>query len=195
MKLKSQFILLFLVAPLLSSCAPIIIGGGAMVGALATREKGVSGTVSDSQISVLIKAKYYSFNSDLHSKVGVNVQSGEVLLTGSVPDPQWQVEAERMAWEVNGVKQVDNHIEVSEGGGLGSIAQDALITTQVKSHLLFDGDIRSLNYSIKTVAGNVYIMGLAQSQEELEKVTKYASGAKGVNKVISYAKLKEEAAS
>ena len=57
MKLKSQFILLFLVAPLLSSCAPIIIGGGAMVGALATREKGVSGTVSDSQISVLIKAK------------------------------------------------------------------------------------------------------------------------------------------
>lgn len=195
MKLKFSLTLLLLVS-FLSSCAPVIIGGGALVGALATREKGVSGTVSDSQISVMIKAKYYSFNSDLHSKVGVNVQSGEVLLTGSVPDPQWQVEAERMAWEVNGVKGVDNHIEVSEdGGGLGTLAQDTLITTQVKSHLLFDGDIRSLNYSIKTIAGNVYIMGLAQSQEELEKVTKYASGVKGVNKVVSYAKLKEEAAS
>ncbi len=194
MKFKFSFTLLLLV-PVLSSCAPVIIGGGAMVGALATREKGVSGTMSDSQISVAIKAKYYQFNPDLHAQVGVNVQNAEVLLTGSVSDPQWQVEAEKMAWEVNGVKQVDNHIEVSEGAGLGSIAADGLITTQVKANLLFDGDIRSLNYSVKTVGGVVYIMGLAQSQEELEKVTKYASGVKGVKKVVSYVKLKDEAAS
>jgi osmotically-inducible protein OsmY len=192
MKFKYPYIFIFLAGLPLSSCAPVIIGSGAVVGALATREKGVSGTMSDSQISIAIKAKYYQFNPDLYARVGVNVQSGEVLLTGSVPDSQWQVEAEKMAWEVNGVKQVDNHIETSDSSGLASIAVDSWITTQVKTNLLFDESIRSLNYSIKTVDGNIYIMGFAQSQEELEKVTKYASGVKGVKKVVSYVRLKEE---
>ena len=193
MKFKSQYAALVLSSLLLSSCiAPLVIGGGAVVGTLATREKGIIGTVDDSQISVLVKAGLYQYDTDLHAKVSVNVQGGEVLLIGSVPKAEWQVEAERISWEVKGVKQVVNHIEVSEGESVGTIAQDALITTNVKTTLLFDGDIRSLNYSIKTVNGVVYIMGIAPSQEELDKVTKYASSVKGVQKVLSYAKLKDE---
>ena len=164
MKFKSQYATLVLSSLLLSSCiAPLVIGGGAVVGTLATREKGIIGTVDDSQISVLVKAGLYQYDPDLHAKISVK-----------------------------GVKQVVNHIEVSEGESVGTIAQDALITTNVKTALLFDGDIRSLNYSIKTVNGVVYIMGIAQSQEELDKVTKYASSIKGVQKVLSYAKLKDE---
>ena len=82
----------------------------------------------------------------------------------------------------------------SEGGGLGSMAKDGAITTQVKSHLLFDGNIRSLNYSIKTVGGVVYIMGDAQSQEELNLVSEYASKVSGVKKVMNYARVKGEPA-
>ncbi len=193
-KLKTIFKLTVLGAVLstLCACAPAIIGGGALVGTLATREKGITGTASDSQISTALKAKIYSYNSELFAKIGINVQNGEVLLTGSVPNPEWQVEAERIAWEISGVRQVISHIEISEGGGFGSIANDSLITTQVKTNLLFDGDIRSLNYSIKTVGGVVYIMGNAQSQEELEKVSAYASKVKGVKKVMNYARLKGE---
>jgi len=193
MKFKSQYLVLITAALTLSSCiAPLVIGGGAAVGTLATREKGVMGTVDDSQISVVIKAKLYQFDPDLYAKVTVNAQNGEVLLVGSVQKPEWQVEAERIAWEAKGVKQVVNHIEVSEGEGVGTMLQDGVITTQVKANLFCDGDIRSLNYSIKTVNGVVYIMGIAQSQEELDKVGKYASSVKGVQKVMSYAKIKEE---
>lgn len=193
MKFKTQSLALATAALTLSSCiAPLVIGGGAAVGTLATREKGVMGTVDDSQISVVVKAKLYQFDPDLYAKVTVNVQSGEVLLAGSVQKPEWQVEAERIAWEVKGVKQVVNHIEVAEGEGFGTMMSDSVITTQVKANLLCDGDIRSLNYSIKTINGVVYIMGIAQNQAELDKVTKYASSVKGVQKVLSYAKVKEE---
>ena len=178
----------------ISGCAPIIIGGGALVGTLATRDKGVTGTVSDTQISTVLKGRIYSHSSDLYAKIGINVQNGEVLLTGSVPTAEWQADAERIAWEVNGVKQVLNQIEVSEGGGIGSMAKDSAITTQVKSRILFDGSIRSLNYSIKTVGGVVYIMGDAQSQEELNLVSEHASKVSGVQKVVNYARVKGEPA-
>lgn len=181
---------------LLSGClAPLVIGGGAAVGTLATREKGVTGTMSDSQISIVVKAKLYSFNPDLHARVGVNVQEKEVLLTGKVHVPEWQVEAERLAWQAKGVKKVLNDIQVVDHDefGVGAFAKDSWITTQLKSKILFTEKVRSLNYSIKTVGSVVYIMGIAQSQEELDEVLKIASNIMYVSRVVNYTKLKDEA--
>ncbi len=191
---RLKILVLGLALMTLSACAPLILGSGAVIGTLATRDKGITGTASDSQISTVLKAKIYSFSSDLYTKIGINVQNGEVLLTGSVPNPDWPGEAERIAWTVDGVKLVINHIEVSDGGGLGDIASDSFITTQIKTNLLCDGSVRSLNYSVKTVGGVVYIMGDAQSQEELDIVSGHASKVKGVKKVMNYARLKPNAA-
>jgi osmotically-inducible protein OsmY len=124
--------------------------------------------------------------------VGVNVQNSEVLLTGTVQDPQWQVEAERIAWEVKGVKQVDNHIQTTEDPESSGAIKDAWITTKMKTTLLFKEAVRSLNYSIKTVGGVVYVMGTAQNQEELDYVTQTASTIDGVKKVVCYARLKDD---
>lgn len=181
---------------LVTGCvAPLVIGGGAAIGTLAVREKGVTGTMSDSQISVVIKAKLYSYDPDLHARVTVNVEGGEVLLTGSVQNQEWPVEAERIAWEASGVKKVLNNIEVVDNDdiGVGIYAQDTWITTQLKSKLLFGDDIRSINYSIKTVGGVAYIMGIAQSKEELEKVLDIASKTSGVTKVVNYTRVRGEA--
>jgi osmotically-inducible protein OsmY len=181
---------------LVTGClAPLVIGGGAAVGTLAVREKGVTGTMSDSQISMVIKAKLYSYNTDLHARVTVNVEGGEVLLTGSVQNQEWPIEAERIAWEASGVKKVLNNIEVVDNDdiGVGIYAKDSWITTQLKSKLLFGDDIRSINYSIKTVGGVAYIMGIAQSKEELDKVLEIASKTSGVTKVVNYTKVRGEA--
>lgn len=181
---------------LVTGClAPLVIGGGAAVGTLAVREKGVTGTMSDSQISMVIKAKLYSYNTDLHARVTVNVEGGEVLLTGSVQNQEWPVEAERIAWEASGVKKVLNNIEVVDNDdiGVGIYAQDSWITTQLKSKLLFGDDIRSLNYSLKTVGGVAYILGVAQSKEELDKVLDIASKTSGVTKVVNYTRVRGEA--
>lgn len=181
----------------LTACAPaaLFVASGAGVGTMATREKGVTGTVSDSWISAQIKTKFYAFNRDLHARIVPNVQNGEVLLTGSVTDAQWPVEAERMCWEVKGVKVVNNEVTVEgeDTPGFGQYASDALITSQMKTHLMFDKNIRSLNYSIRTVKGVVYVMGTAQSQAELDKVLEYARNTKGVEKVMDYVHMREGA--
>jgi osmotically-inducible protein OsmY len=181
---------------LLSGClAPLVVGGGAAVGTLAVREKGVTGTASDSQISVVVKAKLYGFHPDLHARVNVNVEGGEVLLTGTVQNPEWPVEAERLAWQASGVKTVLNNIQVTDSDelGVGIYAKDSWITTQLKSKLLFGDDIRSLNYSIKTVGGAVYVMGIAQDQAELDRVLEIASKTSYVTRVVNYTKIRGEA--
>ncbi|MES2252431.1 MAG: BON domain-containing protein [Pseudomonadota bacterium] len=176
-----------------SGClAPLVVGGGAAIGTLAIREKGVTGSMSDSQISVVIKAKLYSFNPDLHARVTVTVEGGEVLLTGSIQNQEWSVEAERLAWEASGVKKVLNNIEITDNDelGIGIYAKDSWITTQLKSKLLFGDDIRSLNYGIKTVGGVVYVMGIAQDQTELDRVLDTVSKTLYVTRVVNYVKIR-----
>lgn len=196
MKKNTTIIALIASSTLLSGClAPLVIGGGAAIGTLATREKGVSGAMSDSQISVVIKSKLYSFDPDLHARVGVNVQDREVLLTGKVHNPEWQMEAERLSWQAKGVLKVLNNIETSDKDefAVGAFAKDSWITTQLKSKILFTEKVRSLNYSVKTVAGVVYVMGVAQNQEELDEVLNMASNTAYVQRVVNYTKIKGDA--
>lgn len=179
-------------AMILSSCAPAIIGGGAaMVGTSVVQEKGVSGNITDSQISTKIKVSLYQYDPDLYHHINVNVQNSEVLLTGSVPTNEMHLEAVKRSWDTKGVKRVIDNIAVAKEGTVGLYAKDTWITTQIKTKLLFDVDVQSVNYSIKTVSGVVYLMGIAQNQEELDRVTNIARHVAGVVKVISYTHLKD----
>lgn len=177
---------------ILVACVPGVIGGGAAVGVAAAKEKGVSGAWADTKISSAIKLGLYQKDPELHRVVDVNVQNGEVMLTGAVPNEQMHLDAVKIAWEPQGVKRVIDNIGRSEGASLGTYTKDTWITTQLKSTLMFDGEIQSRNYSIKTVSGQVYIMGIAQDQAELDRVVNHASNTVGVSKVVSYVKMKEE---
>ncbi len=175
----------------LNACAPAIIGGSAaVVGGALVREKGLSGSLSDSQISAKIEMELYKRDPDLHRRVSVTVQNGEVLLTGAVPNSTDHLDAVRLTWEVQGVIRVIDNIAVSDGGTVGLYANDTWITTQVKTKMLFDKDIQSANYSVKTVSGKVHLMGIAQDEAELKIVTDIARHTQGVSKVISYVKMK-----
>ena len=176
----------------LVGCVPSVIGSGAAVGVAAAKEKGVSGAWADTKISSAIKLGLYQKDPELHRVVDVNVQNGEVMLTGAVPNEQMHLDAVKIAWEPQGVKRVIDNIGRSEGASLGTYTKDTWITTQLKSTLMFDGEIQSRNYSIKTVSGQVYIMGIAQDQAELDKVVNHASNTVGVSKVVSYVKMKDE---
>lgn len=175
----------------LSGCVPALIGGAAGVGAAAVKEKGLGGSINDTQISSKIKVNLYAKDPELHQKVGVNVQNGEVLLTGSVPDQKTHLEVIKMCWEVPGVNRVIDNIGVStKNGTFGETASDAWITTKIKSSTLFTRDVQSVNYSIKTVSGVVYIMGIAQDKAELDRVLECARSVDNVKKVVSYVRIK-----
>jgi osmotically-inducible protein OsmY len=190
--MKTYSLVLMSVAVALSACAPAIIGGGAVVGTAAVSEKGISGALSDTQISTQIRAKFYSKDPELYYKVGVTVTNGEVMLAGAVPNDTMQLDAVRLAWEVRGVQRVIDNITVCRDTNLGGFAQDSWITTSLRSSLLFDPDILSVNYSIKTMNGIVYLMGVAQDQNELNRVINHARNTPYVKKVVSYIHIKGE---
>jgi len=175
----------------LSGCvAPFLIGGAAAAGMIATREKGIGGTATDCNISRKVKAGLYSFNADLHAKVSVSVQNQEVLLTGVVQDSNWASEAERIAKGVEDVKNVINHIETEGQESFGSLSQDSWITTRIKSSLLFESEVYSLNYTIETCNGIVYLTGIAQNETEVNRVSEIARNVSGVKKVVNHIKIK-----
>jgi len=125
----------------------------------------------------------------MFAKLDLTVNQGRVLVTGVVQDPEHRVQAVRLAWQPTGVVQVINEVKVAEGEGLIGFAKDAWISGKIRTSLIMDKDVESINYSIDTVQGSVYLMGFAQDQGELNHVIEIARTTGGVNRVVSYVKL------
>lgn len=179
---------------LLASCSPVgmAAGAGAAVGIAATKEGGISAAASDIRIKALISDKWFRYDLETFAKLNLTVDQGRVLITGVVQNPDHRVEAVRLAWQVDGVKQVINEIRVADGDGLPGFVRDQWITARLRTAITFDRDVQALNYSIETVQGIVYLMGVANSQAELDRVTEIARTIPHVKQVISYAKREGE---
>lgn len=175
----------------LNACAPLGIATGAAagVGSAASKEGGLSGAVTDASIKGKINELWFQYNIDMFSKLSTTVNQGRVLLTGVVQNPQDRVEAVRLVWQVEGVKQVINEIRVADSDGLPGFVKDTWVTTRLRTAITFEKNIQSLNYSIDTVQGVVYLMGVAMSQTELNRVIELARTIPNVKQVVSYVKL------
>lgn len=173
-----------------SSCSPIGLaaGAGATLGIAAAKEGGVTSAASDLRIKAMISEKWFSYDVDTFRKLSMTVDQGRVLITGVVQNPDHRVEAVRLAWQVDGVKQVINEIRVADSEGVSGFVRDTWITTRLRTALTFEKNVQSINYSIDTVAGTVYLMGVARNQQELDSVIAIARTIPNVKQVISYVK-------
>jgi len=120
----------------------------------------------------------------------VDVYQGHVLLTGSVKKAEDRARAEDLARKVKGVGEVFNEIQVTEEGGLSASAKDFAIETKLKANLLAAKGVTSINYRWRSVNGVVYFLGVARSQEELDKVLTLARQMDGVRNVVSHVFIK-----
>ena len=178
---------------LLNGCAALIIGGGTEGAVIASQERTTGNALDDTGILLKIKNLYAREDyEDLLANVEIKVIEGRVLLTGNVDKPDSQVQAVNLAWQVDSVKEVINEIQLSNQAGFSNYARDVWISTQVKSRLLFEKGVRSVNYSVITVNQTVYLMGIAQDQEELDRATNVASTTSYVQRVVSYVRLKND---
>jgi osmotically-inducible protein OsmY len=178
----------------LSGCVSMALTGVASAGIAASEERGLGGALTDARIRTDINAKWLNASMDMLQKVDLSVQEGRVLLTGSVPTQEMRLEAVKLVWQVEGVREVHNEIKVGEGAGVANYARDVWISTQLRSDILFDRAVQSVNYSIETVDGTVYLMGVAQNQSELDRVTNYARNLRYVKRVVSYMRIKDQPA-
>jgi osmotically-inducible protein OsmY len=178
-----------LLSPCLGGCAVAVVGGLAAAGGAgyeAAQERGINGTYADMNATATI-------NNTLNNQYGnitTTVYAGKVLLTGSSPTPQARAQAEQIARNTPGITAVFDEIQVGPNEQPGDLAQDTWITARVRSDLVFDGDIRSGNYTIETDRGSVYLLGSARSQAELDKATQHARYVPGVQRVISYVDIR-----
>lgn len=193
--MKSPFLSAMLLGCALSlqACAPYSAATTTMAaGKFITDERSSGTIIDDNLIKARITHEFIQADvNDLLINVKLNVHEGRVFMTGKVNTPETMVRAVRLAWSATGVREVVNELIVEENLNLKQYAIDTWITGQMKSKMLLYKDIRSANYSVVTVNGVVYLMGLAQDEEELRLITDTASRIRGVHKVISHARLKE----
>ncbi len=192
-----RFFLLLLISGFslpVSGCNPVGLaaGAGASVGVAAAQEGGIRGAVTDSAIQLKVSDLWLKKDFNMYRRLSLTVKEGRVLVTGVVPTAEMRVEAIRLAWQADGVKQVLNEITVDEGGGVTGYAKDTWITSDIKTRLLLDKYVQSINYNVDTVKGNVYLMGVAQDQKELSRVMEYARNTSGVQNVVSYVRIRYE---
>ena len=186
-------IMLFVMAAILglSGCSAMI-GAGAGVSVAAVQERGIKGKTEDIRLQALVLNKFLNSGLKLTTAIGVEVYEGRVMLTGATKDNKLSDEAVRLAWQVSGVKDVINEIQLDRYSTATDFAQDAWITTQLKADLTFDPHIMAINYVVETVKGTVYLIGIAQNQAELDRVIVRASSIKHVTNVISHVRLKKK---
>lgn len=180
--------LLLAVSGLLAGCA----GSDDKAVGLPAQERSIVDTASDTGLSITVNQMLLQTDPRLFRKVGVEVVEGRVLLTGEVERPEQRIDATKVAWGVDGVREVINEIQVVDNTGVVSTAKDSWITTRLRSKLLGDRNVIDLNYNIETVNGVIYLIGIARSQKELELVTFYARSISGVEKVINHVWLKDD---
>ena len=176
----------------LSVCASAIVGGIATTGVVAAQERSVGAAIDDVVIRVDLNRRLFEAGEELYVGVGLDIVEGRVLLTGIVPTVDHRVDAAKLAWLAPGVKEVLNELEVAAKADIVTFVRDKRIGGQLRIELLRDLGIIDINYSITTVNGVIYLLGIAQNQAELDKVVGHASNIGGVKKVVSHVLLKDD---
>jgi osmotically-inducible protein OsmY len=115
-----------------------------------------------------------------------------VLLAGHVTQPEARLEASRLAWTIHGVVKVDNDIEVTDSWGWLDRPQDFIMRQALVAKLVADRSIHQVNYTTDVVHGVVYLMGVGQDQEEVDKVVAHANSLNNVRRVENYVVLKDD---
>ena len=193
--MKNKITLIFLLVTSINffGCSPAnILAGGASTGmVVAEGDRSIGAVVDDATIKINIAAKFINSNDNLFVDVSSTVLDGRVLLTGLVDNQEIRIDAVRRVWEVDGVNEVVNEIQIGNRASLKEYAQDVWITTQVKGLAAKTLGLRSIGYNFETIQGKVYIAGITKKPSQLEELIEATKTVKGVTEIINYVIVKE----
>ena len=170
----------------LSGCTSAILGVGTAAVAASTTEKGFSTSVADTQIHAKLTDRFIKTNFSLVTAVDVSVNDGAVLLTGKVKTPEEKILATKLTWQIRGVREVVNELQVTDSSSIKDIAKDLAASATLRTKLITDSDISSLNFSIAVVNGIVYLSGIAADADEASRVVAHARNVRFTQEVVNY---------
>ena len=114
----------------------------------------------------------------------VEVIDGRIFLTGKVNEPEEKIKITKLAWETKGVRSVKNAIKIKGNSSFKRTAKDILITSQLRSALIFNKKTKARNYTLETIDGKVYIFGIAMDKQEKKEVIDEANKIYDVQEVV-----------
>ena len=140
----------------------------------------IDDTIMQKNLSARLALKDKKYFLSIQSEV----LDGRIFLSGKVDEPEEKIKITKMAWETNGVRAVKNAITIRGQTNFKSTAKDILITSQLRTALIFNKKTKSRNYTLETVNKNIYIFGIAMNDEEKKEVLNEANKIFDVEKVI-----------
>ena len=190
-KLYSFVCLLFLIT-CLSGCASTLLGGAAVVGLASVQERSMKDAAIDMKLGLQLQKKLFTINKDkLFGSVDVIIIEQRVMMIGNVESQELRDLASQAAWEISPkIKDVLNEITIGEKSTIISEAKDARISLSLSGLLIGDSDISDINFNHSVSEQVIFLIGIAQDDEELNKVINHARTVKGVKKVINHIILK-----
>ena len=184
--MKNKFIILILFSLILNNCVGVsstgIFGTGVSV-AIDPRSLGTQ--IDDSIMQKNLSARIILIDKNYFLSVKSKVLDGRIFLTGKVNDPEEKLKLTKVAWETEGVRSVRNDIKIKEEFDFKQSAQDILITSQLRTALIFNKDIKATNYQIDTYKQTIYIYGIASTKSEKDLVIQESKEILNVEDVVA----------
>ena len=158
-----------------------VFGTGVSI-ALDPRTLGMQ--IDDSIMDKGLEARLVFQDKDYLTEIGVKVIDGHIFITGKVNEPEEKLQITKMAWETKGVRSVKNDIQIREKFKFKVSVKDVLITSQLKTAMIFNKKIKSANYNIDTYKKKVYLYGIATDEDERGEVINEAKQIADVEEVV-----------
>ena len=191
--MKNKLILIFIIIFVLNSCAGTgskgVFGTGVSI-ALDPRSLGTQ--IDDSIMQKNLATRLALIDSKFILSVRTKVLDGRIFLTGKVENPEEKLKITKVAWETEGARSVRNDIKVKEEFNFKQSAKDLLITSQLRTAMILNKNIKATNYNIDTYKKKIFIYGIAITEEERREVIDEAKSILDVKKVVASIFLVED---
>ena len=191
--MKIKLILLFLFLIFLSNCTGVgskgFFGTGVSV---AFDPRSVGTQIDDSIMEKNLSARIILKDKKYLLSVKSKVLDGRIFLTGKVENPEEKLQLTKIAWEINGVRSVRNDIKIKEDFNFKQSAKDLLITSQLRTAIILNKNVKATNYQIDTYKNKIFIYGIAITSSEKDEVLKEAKEILDVEDVIASILLVED---
>ena len=192
MKIKTLIIIFLSV--ILTGCAAGV-GSSGLFGtgvSVAMDPRTVGTQIDDSIMQKIISSKIFALDKKHFLKVKTKVLDGRIFITGKVDEPEEKLKITKIAWETKGARSVRNDIKIKEEFNFKQSAKDLLITSQLRSALIVNKNIKATNYQIDTYKKKIYVYGIALTDEEKEMVVSEAKEILDVEDVVASILLLED---
>ena len=140
--------------------------------------------IDDTIMQKNLSARLALANKKYFISIQSEVLDGRIFLSGKVDEPEEKIKITKMAWETKGVRSVKNAITIKGQSSFKSTAKDILITSQLRSALIFNKNTKARNYTLETINKNIYIFGIAMDEDERKEVINEANKIYDVDEIF-----------